>query len=381
MPFKIVQTIEGGRFYFSIVPSKWEKDGLLRWPPKSLLVKLAHVENSSPEEKWETVNCVMKRELLTKEEAERELTRIERRCDLDHDEEANPIKSVARDPKAGHFRREIPEETLTDSRVFIPKLRFLEDHEKRILHTEMDIKTETEDNLCLQPTTTGESSCSCNINVLRKKVDYLIDNQSRMISQITNMQKSLAIVANIISRGNKITPTREPAEPVRIQIEQINSVGKLDELEAQLEENDFMEMFIKSHTNICGTDGKQNGLDCCYQLIDYFISRMLFMEISWTGNAKGEGTSKVPFKFYRNFRKSFFCIIKHADKDFTETLCDTFFKRIIKNSKQRLLAQNQMTAKHKCRPKNLKYKKTRLQEEPEEQAMDFDADEGEESLP
>lgn len=56
MPFKIVQTKEVGRKApsLTIVPSGWEQNGVLFWPPKRLRnttagTKLIHDPNSVPE--------------------------------------------------------------------------------------------------------------------------------------------------------------------------------------------------------------------------------------------------------------------------------------------------------------------------------------------
>lgn len=47
MPFKIVQTHEGGKLMLSVVPNGWEKDGTLYWP-RGTNIKISD-ENSRPE--------------------------------------------------------------------------------------------------------------------------------------------------------------------------------------------------------------------------------------------------------------------------------------------------------------------------------------------
>ncbi|KAJ2938860.1 hypothetical protein O0L34_g18489 [Tuta absoluta] len=66
MPFKIVETIEKGKPPSSIVPSSWERKGLLRWPPKKYAInKLVTNENSVPQADWLTIKCVLKRSSIS----------------------------------------------------------------------------------------------------------------------------------------------------------------------------------------------------------------------------------------------------------------------------------------------------------------------------
>lgn len=97
MPFKVVQTIEDGEMCLSVIPSGWESKGILRWPKKHLVGKLAQVESSVPDEKWERMNCVCKRECKTRLEAEAEMDRMENKSDTEMEDTramAPPKKKV-----------------------------------------------------------------------------------------------------------------------------------------------------------------------------------------------------------------------------------------------------------------------------------------------
>lgn len=83
MPFKIVQTIEAGETCLSVVPSGWEANGILWWPKKHLVGKLSQIETSAPDDKWEKMNCVRKREFKTRKQADDELDRMETRPDTE----------------------------------------------------------------------------------------------------------------------------------------------------------------------------------------------------------------------------------------------------------------------------------------------------------
>lgn len=87
MPFKIVQTIEDGENCLSVVPAKWECNGVLFWPKKCHFGKLSRNGESLPDEKkWERMNCVKKREYETRKEAEAELERMEEKSDTEIDD-------------------------------------------------------------------------------------------------------------------------------------------------------------------------------------------------------------------------------------------------------------------------------------------------------
>lgn len=89
MPYKIVQTIEGGVATLSVVPALWETRGLLRWPPRSTKypMKLLKDENSRPGPGWDTLKCTLKRNnIRTYEDANSELTFMEQNTDTDNQE-------------------------------------------------------------------------------------------------------------------------------------------------------------------------------------------------------------------------------------------------------------------------------------------------------
>lgn len=87
MPFKIVQTIEDGETCLSVVPAKWETNGMLFWPKRHLFEKFSRNEESIPDKKkWEQMKCVKKREFHSRKEAEAELERMEQVSDTEIDE-------------------------------------------------------------------------------------------------------------------------------------------------------------------------------------------------------------------------------------------------------------------------------------------------------
>jgi hypothetical protein len=83
MPFKIVQTVENKKTVLTVVPSKWERNGVLFWPREKNEVKLIHNAESLPKPDWHKLKCIKKREYSTIHEAERELEIMEQVPDTD----------------------------------------------------------------------------------------------------------------------------------------------------------------------------------------------------------------------------------------------------------------------------------------------------------
>lgn len=125
----------------------------------------------------------------------------------------------------------------------------------------------------------------------------------------------------------------------------VDNHEELGDLEEKLKNTDYLTQVVNSMSFICGRAGDGIGLDCCYKLIDYFITRHFANQCSWTGNTRtpsGTGTTKILRKFQKMFLQ--------------------LFKRILKNSLQRINANQLRQSKHKNRPKNLKYWKSRIEE-------------------
>ncbi|KAI8432618.1 hypothetical protein MSG28_013604 [Choristoneura fumiferana] len=66
MPFKVVQTFEDGDLFITFCPDHWESNGKLLWP-QSLFEgeKLKKKEDSQPQNDWQVLDCVVKRNNLT----------------------------------------------------------------------------------------------------------------------------------------------------------------------------------------------------------------------------------------------------------------------------------------------------------------------------
>lgn len=92
--FKIVLTIEKGKKELTIIPTAWEKNGILSWP-KAKVEKLIKNEKSEPEENWFHIPCKLKRNYLNSwDVAEEELSRMLHEEDTEQEEPYLPRKRV-----------------------------------------------------------------------------------------------------------------------------------------------------------------------------------------------------------------------------------------------------------------------------------------------
>lgn len=202
---------------------------------------------------------------------------------------------------------------------------------------------------------------------LLENQQIIVNNQMRIMQAVAKLQAGVDYLMEY-----DIIRNPEPTDTAKNLFEPVDSVDKLNALEESLKEAKVVDKYIASMGFICGTDGKATGTDCCYKLIDHFITREFMHACSWTGHTKltdennpsnsqsathPEICGKVPLKFYANFRSLFLKLVRLADKDFTEVKCDEFFKRVMKNSKARLNSKS--SSKHKNRPSNLQYKPRR----------------------
>lgn len=110
-------------------------------------------------------------------------------------------------------------------------------------------------------------------------------------------------------------------------------------------------------TLICGENGKMNGINCSYILVDHFFTRRFMTMCSWAGGSRNS-EGKIPFKIYENVMNLFHSLVQKADRDFSMIHCQQFFKSVIKNSTRRNITRAVTRASRtKCRPRKMEYNK------------------------
>lgn len=193
----------------------------------------------------------------------------------------------------------------------------------------------------------------------------ILMNQQTIMEQQTRIETSLNVLIGLLSdlnlnANNSEKPEKSKKELLLPFTKPISSIEELNEFEEKLKDKNFLKTIVLNLSFVCGKNGKLNGIDCCYKLIDIFLDRSFLTKFSWTGNSREKDVKKIPLKFFHNFRKCFLEIILQADKEFSEVHCEKFFKTIIKNSVQRQ-EPSKISSTHKVRPSLLKYRKKVLE--------------------
>ncbi|XP_062554531.1 uncharacterized protein LOC134219712 [Armigeres subalbatus] len=406
MPFKIVQTVEKGELCLSVVPSKWEEDGILHWPKKSVVARLCHDENSVPESNWEKLNCVLKRQNLTYAGAYQELERMESIPDTEADENevvqpktkkarrkdvqkkpSNVVKDfnqfltnpeTAKDEFCVEYAMENDEEdsTMNPADMVVYEEEYVTENivettnsgnEKSLLNAEIEcnenLPDKSEDRVDQQEVNNATlAEIVANQIAIQNNQLKMMMSLAQLITSMDILTKKVLVIEKHVQAETHVSISNVPFKPV-------TSIEELDRLEAELKNEDYMKRTIGKLSTVCGTSGKADGLDSAYRLIDCVITREMINMCSWTGMARDSteaamnlpsgsnepeaSASKIPLKFYIKFREMFLTVIRLADHDFSEASCEKFFKVIMKNSKQRL--SSKLLSTHKNRPKNLKY--------------------------
>ncbi|CAG9760293.1 unnamed protein product [Ceutorhynchus assimilis] len=451
MSFKIVQTREPGHKLpsLSIVPSAWEKDGTLFWPPakkKGLLFKIIRDGNSRPETDWVPQPCTKKRQtFLSYEAADLELTAMQTKSDSEGGEPSGKElpkqrltikkrKEIGRVPAADFNllaeeckkatemlfgeeettqetvhsgnqskllsmpinKRNVPQiytifgpneaqsnlQTIkivnnpSSSSAAQPSSNFLEVEEDNQLTCEVEDENLSQlVNLCLN-----------NQNTVMENQKLLLENQLRIMEQLSSQETILQMVCENVARTKITASTNATADEIvsnkKIPNDPlpIDSMAKLEKLEIDLRDESFMNQIIKCKSYICGSNGKMNGMNCSYRLIDHFFKRQFLMQFSWSGGSRKD-EHKVAFKKFKNVMTTFYKIISRADSQFTEAECEIFFKGVIKNAKRRFeLRENSNEKKNRAssakkRPKNLTYRKVNEIDSGQEEADSMESTE------
>lgn len=397
MPFKIVQTVENGELCLCVVPALWEQNGILSWPKKMAVARLCLDENSCPNSNWEKMNCVLKRELCSYAAAHKELDRMESIPDTEADDvgvvpskprkvrrknENKKTSNVVKDfneflqtPQKNEDNIDEMMESLSDEASVTDKIACANEQEPvqpRVLTDSEQYPTSTRENVpksqqaIVEEFEVHDVIPEATLSAVASNQVILYNNQLKMMATLAHLTSAIEALNKRAFSLNTVPATRlaedKPFKPV-------GSVDELDRLEAELKDEATMQLYIEKLSSICGTEGKSNGGDCAFRLIDYVATREFIHLCSWTGAArdfteedkpcgsKDCPPAKIPLKFYLKFRELLLRVIRLADHAYSEASCEKFLKGIMKNSKARLTPKVLSTQKR--RPCNLKYNKNR----------------------
>ncbi|XP_065080046.1 uncharacterized protein LOC135702919 [Ochlerotatus camptorhynchus] len=213
----------------------------------------------------------------------------------------------------------------------------------------------------IQPIDNNISYQSVSLEDVEANQTLIIGNQANIINSLAQLKSRLDYINDRVLQIESGSLGNASGVHSEVFLKPIETLEMLNELEKILKDDTVMVKYVKTMSHICGKTGKEDGLDCCYRLIDHFMTRQSLTTCSWTANSRDNADAeesnvesksqiKVPFLMYKKIRKLFLKLVLQADNDCTAIKCEEFFKRVLKNSKQRLLAKT--VSKHKNRPKN-----------------------------
>lgn len=194
----------------------------------------------------------------------------------------------------------------------------------------------------------------------------ILQNQKIILTKLASLSLELEEGLIKINKSSQPAVLVDNAAKTSIEIfTQVDSVASLTALEKALEDDRYSDSLLQKLSIIYGSNGKRQGLNVAYRLLDDMFSRKLMTQCSWAGGSRGENV-KVAFKSYKNIIVFFFKIVQQADNHFTLEECEQFFKNILKNSTRRsnLKVTGGRASTCKRRPKNLNYKCKSIDETP-----------------
>ncbi|XP_063635192.1 uncharacterized protein LOC134805937 [Cydia splendana] len=349
MPFKIVQTLERGGYRLTVVPSLWESNNILRWPPKSKnILRVIKDESSKPGTDWEKMKCnVKRRQLSSYAQAEMELEIMERQSETD-------VNELQHDQTLSHSNIQAHQELDTfDFNAYADTLANTNSSPKNVNNTN---------------THTGEvilQVCG-DQNNLTEKMDTIINmihNQNQIIENMANkicvMSVQIEDITEKLSRHEHqpmnmevtlLKNTKNLPENESYSFAIIENQQQLDALEVKLADKAEYKK-LKRHLSFLCTPTVGEGKNFAYRLMDSMLSRDFVPLCSWSGGSRGD-VSKIALKDYKMFKKFFFELIHSWDSAFTIESTESFFKVALKNSTKRKSMKNLRASRTKRRRKN-----------------------------
>lgn len=166
--FKIVKTLEDDGVFFTIVPEKWEKNGLLYWPPGKNTVKLEKMRRdrfSEPQSTWLGTPCEVRRSGIPSfVEAMRQEKEIIACSDTEAEEQLQAITSKG---KCGSSK--LPTSNLDLNDLFETTFLVEESHKEEIEMPTAEILTEGE----VPAPDVEQNSSNTPITIACKKKNFL----------------------------------------------------------------------------------------------------------------------------------------------------------------------------------------------------------------
>ncbi|KAF5308690.1 hypothetical protein FQR65_LT18003 [Abscondita terminalis] len=359
---------------YSYIPHKWESDGVLKWPKKSILHLQDDLE-SIPQVDCDTYNCKVKKDLIfglpeaqlweeeyvnaSNTEAEESLTIDQKRQQSKRQRQSNEtadlqVVGTSYDNLFSEIthRSQLPSTSTvpiivsTDDGVFLPG---------PVSEQNASVGQENFVTLDLVPSSNGVDQQF--ITSINEKLNGLIETVKRLENiiksdhlQVTVMQerilalidKQFGIVSSAQSVREDEDPRREFASKFSLPLDTVDAISEFNK-----ELRDNTKYMTSSYNSIAGTSGTEEGKIVLKKLLEIFFTKSILMEYSWTGISRTPGLSKKnSFQSLEVILKFFFDIVSAADSRWTKSKTEVFFKvNILKHARQ---ANAAFEKKRKC---------------------------------
>ncbi|XP_049703565.2 uncharacterized protein LOC110384383 [Helicoverpa armigera] len=393
MPFKIVRTLEKGKYSHWIVPATWESNNIVKWPKRNIS-KLVKCDDYLPDPDWRQIKCRVKRNNIpTYKDAERELENL--LCVTDTDEEQindkmtksnkqevnlnalveqlttnqyEPLMiSVPNEPNASSSKFTTSDQQQVYNQYNSPVISVpnesSESSSQIILTSDNQILGIPPNTYCVLAENQDHfidksqenSDLKKILDVLEnhdKKMDSILENQKKIMHkmacisvQVDNMQLQLGNCneEDVVPLGT----SKNQVENLRFSFSPITTVEDLNKINDLLSDKTARKQLKQTFSVIC-SGGK--GINCAYRLIDIMFSRDFLCQCSWSGSSRSDGV-KISLKCYKNVVSFFWEMIFSWDQTFTLQKNELFFKSILKNANKRKNAKQERSSTARKRAK------------------------------
>ncbi|XP_055381859.1 uncharacterized protein LOC129612337 [Condylostylus longicornis] len=346
--YKIVSTKENGDTYFTAIPSKWERNGILYWPTNISALKRENLRSkalSDFDSNWDTYECVVK---FCNISSFSEALKIEANLANCTDTESEQVLSSNFKQK-----RHIKKASLKNCSLTAP------DRNKMIEEVlENDFSTINSLIECnIAEETAQEISNSDQVNFAQSNECFLTFEMQEKILDLEKCIQSIKIevqiikeefiktnvnldkIYKILTEKNDFIISRADKEQQKSTVEQIFPLKSCEEIEKtnlKIESDvEFKNFLIKDLLQFGGTGGKQNGLKIGYKVVDRVFTKEVLTHYSWTGISKSN-FPKNSFCSLNGFIKLFNEVILLADDHWTMKDTENLFKDgVLKHAKKR----------------------------------------------
>ncbi|XP_055837843.1 uncharacterized protein LOC129906193 isoform X2 [Episyrphus balteatus] len=371
--YKIVKTVNNGKNELSVVPSGWEKNGILYWPSKTAgAAAMLSIEDplSVPGKKgWSKHKCIVQRRNIKWdfETAEREVKKMLAESEMSASSSSENESTKRPQPKPMPKKRmklkRRVEVSLTDVLNQPKKMndKMLSQSPSHNQQPKMYIPQYNNEgyfvpnNIIL----TSQPAVNQSIGISLSNVMELLQTVSKNVDDLHKKLDTLNKKVDNLKKCVENSPNTHPREFILPSLKEINmnpieTVDELYEFEEKLKDKEFKKDLIGRLKHVCGANS-MSGDRAAYTLVDKIFTRKLMTQMSWSGVSKQGVATKKPLQIFENVVRFFYTLVKIADPNYTELDAKNFFKKkVLPNSLRRNLSHFQRASMPKQRAFKIK---------------------------